>query len=166
MLPSMGQSNTAFTCGCAFAETGGKGPRTMKNRMSLIVFSGTIDKLVTASTLAVGGAAMGMEVEIFLTNWALIALRKDAYKTELRVSKDFEDYGPVLRERLLSGKLPSWMDNFRSAKEIGNVKVYACSLTMDLFNLKSDDLEPMVDGMMGIATFVEQAKDGSVTLFI
>ncbi|HEV8194201.1 MAG TPA: DsrE/DsrF/DrsH-like family protein [Ktedonobacterales bacterium] len=134
--------------------------------MSLLVFSGTFDKVLAASTLAVGGAAMDMQVEIFLTNWALIAFRKDAYKTELRVSKDFEEYGPVLREQLLAGKLPSWLDNLKGAKDIGNVKIYACSMTMGLFNLKLEDLEPIVDDMMGIATFVEHAKEGSVTLFI
>ena len=41
----------------------GKGIETMTDRMSLIVFSGTIDKLLVASTLAVGGAAMDMQVE-------------------------------------------------------------------------------------------------------
>jgi peroxiredoxin family protein len=138
----------------------------MTDRMSLIVFSGTIDKLLAASTLAVGGATMDMQVEIFLTNWALIAFRKDAWKTDLRVSKDFEEYGPVLREQLLAGRLPSWLDNLKGAKEIGDVKIYACSMTMDLFNLKSENLEPIVDGRMGIATFVEHAKEGNVTLFI
>ena len=34
----------------------------MKDRMSLIVFSGTVDKLMAASILATGGAAMDMEV--------------------------------------------------------------------------------------------------------
>jgi len=48
----------------------------MEDRMSIIVFSGTVDKLMAASILATGGAAMGMEVELFLTtslhnSWAL-----------------------------------------------------------------------------------------------
>ena len=54
----------------------------MEDRMSLIVFSGTVDKLMAASILATGGAAMGMEVELFLTTWGLEAFRKDAYKTK------------------------------------------------------------------------------------
>jgi len=35
----------------------------MQERMSLIVFSGTVDKLMAASILATGGAAMSLEVK-------------------------------------------------------------------------------------------------------
>ena len=84
----------------------------------------------------------------------------------MRVSKDFEEYGPILREQLLNGKLPSWLDNLQGAKEIGNVHIFACRLTMGLFNLNFEDLEPIVDGTLGVAAFVEQAKQSSITLFI
>ena len=72
----------------------------------------------------------------------------------------------MLREQLLAGTLPSWLDNLKGAKEIGDVKIYACSMTMGLFKLKFEDLEPIVDGALGIAAFVEQAKEGNITLFI
>ncbi len=138
----------------------------MADRMSIIVFSGTVDKLMAASILTTGGAAMGMEVEVFLTTWGLQAFRKDDYKTNMRVSKDFEDYAPVMMERMMTKKVPSWMDNFKGAKEIGDVKVYACSMTMELFDMKLEDLEPIVDDVTGVATFVERSKDGKTTLFI
>ena len=63
----------------------------MQERMSLIVFSGTVDKLMAASILATGAAAMGLEVEVFLTTWGLEAFRKDDYKTNTKVSLDFEE---------------------------------------------------------------------------
>ena len=138
----------------------------MADRMSIIVFSGTVDKLMAASILTTGGAAMGMEVEVFLTTWGLEAFRKDGYKTNMRVSKDFEDYALVMMEQMMAKKVPSWMENFKNAKEIGDVKVYACSMTLELFDMKLEDLEPIVDDVTGVATFVERAKDGKVTLFI
>jgi peroxiredoxin family protein len=138
----------------------------MAERMSIIVFSGTVDKLMAASILATGGAAMGMEVEVFLTTWGLEAFRKDAYKTNMRVSSDFADYAPVMMRQMEAKKVPSWMENFKNAKEIGDLKVYACSMTMELFDMKLDDLEPIVDDVTGVATFVERARDGKVTLFI
>ncbi len=91
----------------------------MEERMSLIVFSGTVDKLMAASILTTGAAAMGMEVEVFLTTWGLEAFRKDNYKTNRRVSKDFEDFAPVMMEQMQVKQVPSWMDNFKGAKEIG-----------------------------------------------
>ena len=50
--------------------------------------------------------------------------------------------------------------------EIGNVKIYACSMTMELFDMKLEDLEPVVTEVTGVATFVERAKEGKMTLFI
>ena len=138
----------------------------MAERMSIIVFSGTVDKLMAASILGTGGAAMGMEVEIFLTTWGLEAFRKDGYKTNMKVSKDFEEYAPVMMEQMMAKKVPSWMDNFKNAKEIGDVKIYACSMTMGLFGMKLEDLEPIVEDVTGVATFVERAKEGKITLFI
>ena len=40
----------------------------MEDRMSIIVYSGTVDKLMAVSTLATGGAAMGLDVELFITS--------------------------------------------------------------------------------------------------
>jgi peroxiredoxin family protein len=138
----------------------------MQERMSLIVFSGTVDKLMAASILATGAAAMGMEVELFLTTWGLEAFRKDNYKTNMRISKEYEDYGPIMMQQMMAKKVPSWMENLKGAKEIGDVKVFACSMTMELFDMKLDDLEPIVDDVTGVATFVERARESQVTLFI
>ena len=138
----------------------------MEEHMSIIVFSGTVDKLLAASILTTGGAAMGLEVEVFLTTWGLEAFRKEGYKTNVRVSKDFEDYAPVMMEQMMVKKVPSWMENFQNAKEIGDVQIYACSMTMELFDMKLEDLEPIVDDVTGVAVFVERAKEGKITLFI
>src|SRR6266576_5389704 len=138
----------------------------MAERMSVIVFSGTVDKLMAASILTTGGAAMGLEVEVFLTTWGLEAFRKDGYKTNMKVSKDFEEYGPVMMEQMMAKKVPSWMETLKGAMEIGNVKIYACSMTMELFDMKLEDLEPVVTEVTGVATFVDRAKEGKMTLFI
>ncbi len=138
----------------------------MENRMSLIVFSGTVDKLMAASILTTGAAAMGMEVEVFLTTWGIEAFRKGSYATNTKISKDFEEYASVMMEQMMKKQVPSWMDNFKGAKEIGDVKIYACSMTMELFGIKLEDLEPIVDDVTGVATFVEHASEGRVTLFI
>ena len=138
----------------------------MEDRMSIIVFSGTVDKLLAASILATGGAAMGLEVEVFLTTWGLEAFRKDGYKTNMKISKDFEEYGPVMMEQMMAKKVPSWMDNIKGAMEVGDVKIYACSMTMELFDMKLSDLEPIVTEVTGVATFVDRAREGRITLFI
>jgi peroxiredoxin family protein len=138
----------------------------MENRMSLIVFSGTVDKLMAVATLATGGSAMGMEVDIFLTFWGLEAFRKGAYKQNMKISKDFEEYGPAAMEAMAAKKVPNWLDTLKGAKEIGDVKVVACSMTMELFGHKLEDMEDIVEDVAGVATFVEAAREGQITLFI
>ena len=97
----------------------------MENRMSLIVYSGTVDKLMAVATLATGGAAMGMDVNIFLTFWGLEAFRKGAYLQNTKISKDFEEFGPAAMEAMAAKKVPNWLDTLKGAKEIGTVKVVA-----------------------------------------
>ena len=49
---------------------------------------------------------------------------------------------------------------------VGDVKIYACSMTLELFGMNLEGLEPIVDDVTGVATFVERAKEGRITLFI
>lgn len=138
----------------------------MAERMSIVLFSGTTDKLMAASILATGAAAMGMEVDIFLTTWGIMAFRKDDYKTNTKVSADFAEYGSTMRELMQVKKAPTWMENLLGAREIGDVHITACSMTMDLYDLKLNDLEPIVEDVTGVATFVERARESKIHLFI
>jgi len=138
----------------------------MSKRMALVVFSGTADKLTAVATLATGAAAMGMEVELFLTFWGLEAFRKGAKERPPRITAEFEDYGPVMLELMQVKRVPHWLDTLRNAREIGNVKVFACSATMELFDMKLEDLEDLVDEITGVATFIDRAKDAKISMFI
>lgn len=138
----------------------------MADRMSIVLFSGTVDKLLAASVLTTGAAAMGMEVDIFLTTWGVEAFRKGAYLTNTRVSQDYAAEGPAMIEALRAKRAPTWMENLNGAREIGEVHITACSLTMELHNITLSDLEPMVEDISGVASFMERARESQVTLFI
>jgi peroxiredoxin family protein len=138
----------------------------MSNRMSLVVFSGTVDKLMAVATLATGAAAMDTEVDLFLTFWGLEAFRKGAKNEPPRITAEYADYGPVMMELMQAKNVPHWLDTLRAAREIGTVRVYACSMTMELFGLKLEDLEDVVDEVTGVANFIERAKDSKISMFI
>jgi peroxiredoxin family protein len=138
----------------------------MSNRMSLVVFSGTADKLTAVATLATGAAAMDMEVDLFLTFWGLEAFKKGAKSQPPRITAEFADYGPVMMELMQAKNVPHWLDTIRSAREIGTVRIFACSATMELFGMKLEDLEDIVDEVTGVASFVDRAKDSKVCMFI
>ena len=44
-------------------------------RLSLVVFSGSLDRQIAAFTIATAAAASGMEVDMFFTFWGFSALR-------------------------------------------------------------------------------------------
>ena len=136
-----------------------------KEKFSIVLFSGTVDKISAAVTLVTGAAAMGKQVTLFLTFWGLMAFRKDDWKTNRRFSKDFEDYAGTAMEQMQAKRVPPWMYTLTGAMELGNVTVKACSATMDLFDIKQEELESVVSEVTGVATFVEDAEGGT-TLFI
>ena len=152
--------------GFGLLQPAGATPPATANRLAIVLFSGTIDKLMSASIMATGAAAMGMDVEIFLTNWGALAFRKGDYRSNKRVSASYADYQSVLLEQMAAKHVSSWMENLEGAKEIGNVHIAACSHTMTLFDLELSDLEPIVDEVTGVAAFIERARDSAMTLYI
>jgi len=138
----------------------------MAERLSMIVFSGTVDKLFPVSILTSGAVAMDMEVDIFLTFWGLNAFFKENVRTNMRMSKDFEDMASMMMQVMKEKKVPSWYDTLKNAKELGNVRIHACSMTLDLLGLKKEHLDDIVDDVMGVGEFIETARDSKITLFI
>jgi peroxiredoxin family protein len=136
------------------------------DRMAIILFSGTVDKLMAASILATGGVAMGMDVELFLTNWGLQAFRKDAYKSNQKITAEFAEFAPAMMAAMREKQVPSWMDTLAQAKELGDLRVVACGMTMELFDLRKEDLEEIVDEVTGVAGFIGDAQEAKISLFI
>jgi len=137
----------------------------MSEKFSIVLFSGTVDKLMAATTLVAGAAAMGKDVTIFLTFGGLIAFRKDAWKTNQQFSADFAAYAGPATEMMAAKHVPNWMTTLQQVMEIGNVTIKACGATMDLFDIKQSDLEPIVREVTGVASFIDDS-DGGTTLFI
>jgi peroxiredoxin family protein len=130
-----------------------------ESTVSLVLFSGTDDKLQAAAVLAVGAAAMGRSVEIFLQYWALDAFRADRILKDHGVAPEAGEDG--LRALRDQGKT-HWSELFRQAKDLGQVQIHACSDSMEMFRITAEDLDPLVDGVWGVASFFMEA-DGPVT---
>jgi peroxiredoxin family protein len=127
--------------------------------VSLVLFSGTDDKLDAAAVLTAGAAAMGRKVNVFLQYWALDAFRADRIAKDHGVAAEAGPEGLAAYQRH-GGQ--HWSEIFRQAKEIGEVTIHACSLSMEMFGLASDDLDPVVDGQEGVASFFIDV-DGPLT---
>jgi peroxiredoxin family protein len=127
--------------------------------LSLVLFSGTDDKLNAAAVLTVGAAAMGRPVNIFLQYYALDAFRVGRTMADHNLSPEATvDQAPVVRAH--PGN--HWSELLMQAKDVGEVDIQACALSMDMFHLRKEDLDPMVDGIEGVAAFMASASDGQV----
>ncbi|MCL4332327.1 MAG: DsrE/DsrF/DrsH-like family protein [Candidatus Thermoplasmatota archaeon] len=133
--------------------------------MSLLLVSGTADKLMAGSIIASGGVANGMDIDIFVSFWGLMEMKKDA-PPNMKLSFEGKDMADQIFAVMKEKKVPGWKEMLRQAKDVGNIKVYACAMFADLMGLKKEDLDPMVDSIIGVSEFVDMAKDSKVTLFI
>jgi peroxiredoxin family protein len=118
--------------------------------LSLVLFSGTDDRLNAAAVLTAGAAAMGRRVNVFLQYWALDAFRADRIHKDHGVAPEAGPEGLAAYQRHGG---THWSEIFRQAKDLGDVAIHACSLSMEMFGLEVADLDPLVDGQEGVASF-------------
>jgi peroxiredoxin family protein len=158
----------------------------MADKMTLIVFSGDMDKAIAAFNLAIGAASIGMEVSMFFTFWGLNVLKKNegAIKSKgiMRKMLNFMNRGGTKRLGLskfhmfgmgkwMMGKLmrnvksPSVQELLIMAHQSG-VKFIACTTTIGMMGLGKEAFIPEVDSYAGVATYLADAKDGRINLFI
>lgn len=156
-----------------------------KNKTTIVLFSGDLDKAIAAFIIANGAAAFDHEVTIFFTFWGLNTMRRDeVVKTnkglfekafgwmmprgpkKLGLSKmNFAGVGPQMIKHVMKKhnvlSLPQLID---LAQEQG-IKLVACTMTMDLLGLQKEEL---IDGLEygGVAAYLGDASEGKVNLFI
>lgn len=158
-----------------------------KDKLSMIVFSGEMDKLLASFIIATGAAAMDMEVCMFFTFWATPALRDDKKKNfkkdifgkmfsfmlpkgvgKVKLSKmNFGGLGTTMMKYLMKKKNVTNLHELISlAAELG-VKIYICQMSMDLMGFKPEEMIDYPDiKYAGVATFLKEASDSKIQLFI
>ncbi|RAK19391.1 peroxiredoxin family protein [Anoxybacillus vitaminiphilus] len=156
-----------------------------KDKTTIILFSGDLDKAMAAFIIANGAAAYDQEVTMFFTFWGLNALRKEEHvpvqkgflekmfgwmmprgANKLGLSKmNMAGLGPKMIKNVMKKHnaltLPQLIE---MAKEQG-VKLVACTMTMDLLGITKEEL---IDGVElgGVAAYLGDATEGKVNLFI
>jgi len=158
----------------------------MAEKMTLIVFSGDMDKAIAAFNLAIGAASIGMEVSMFFTFWGLNVLKKNEgpmkSKGIMRKMLNFMNRGGakrlglskfhmfgmgkwMMKKLMKNVKSPSVQELMTMAHQSG-VKFIACTTTIGMMGLGKDAFIPEVDSYAGVASYLADAKDGRINLFI
>ena len=153
-------------------------------KTSIVVFSGDMDKVFAAFIIATGAAASGMEVTMFFTFWGLKAIQKGGLTGKGFLGKmmglmnrgGIETIGP---SRFNFGGIGRWMFKkmMKDKNVVGlselletaidlDVELYACKMSMDVMEIAKEDLIDEVSGLMGVASYIKEASEAGVTLFI
>lgn len=136
-------------------------------KAALIVHSGELDKVMSALILGNGALAMGLETTLFFTFWGLLRLRRG--RLERAPLSKLNLLGLrrwLMRKRLKRAKVASLERLLTDFKALGG-KIVACELTMEVMGLKREDLqEEWIDSYGTVGTFIDEAKEAAITLFI
>ncbi len=133
-----------------------------ENRISIVISTGTEEKMIMLGVLAQTAANLGMGMSIFVTGTALKMFLKNGFMEKSVVPAGFESFMGGLREGLAKVKFPGWHSLLETAKETGSLKIMACSLMSSALNLKMADLDPLVDGIVGATDFMINSGGGQI----
>lgn len=139
----------------------------MANKAAIIVHSGDMDKLYSALILGNGALAMGMEASLFFTFWGLQRLKKGGLEKGPLSKMNMLGLGKwMVKRKMKQAKVASLEKLVQDFKELGG-KILACDMTMDIMGIKREDLrDDLIADYCGVGTYMDEAKDATVTLFI
>ena len=158
-----------------------------KDQLSMVVFSGNLDKILAALIISTGAAAYDMKVKLFFTFWAISALRdpEKSGKGKNLIEKMFgmmlpRGAGKVKLSNMNMGgmgtamikgimkkhKVASLEEMFKTAGELG-VEINICEMSMNLMGFKKEEMinYPGMN-ICGVATFLSDAQESKIQLFI
>ena len=152
--------------------------------VTLVIFSGEMDKVMAGFNIAVGAAAMGKETTMFFTFWGMKAIQKGTLTGQSFFGRmmGLMNRGGITRigpSRFNFGGVGRWMfktmmndhhitpleELRQTAIDLG-VKLIPCQMSMDVMEIKREHLIDEVEETAGVATMLEAGDHSRTTLFI
>ncbi|MFO7890056.1 MAG: DsrE/DsrF/DrsH-like family protein [bacterium] len=139
----------------------------MKDKATLVLHSGDMDKTYSALIIGSGALAMGMEVSIFFTFWGLERLKKNGLENGPLSKMNFLGFGKwFVKRKIKKSGVQSLDQLFQNYVELGG-KVLACDMTMEIMGISKNDLrEDLISDYCAVGTYIKEARESSLTLFI
>jgi peroxiredoxin family protein len=154
------------------------------NGTTLIVMSGDMDKLIAAFNIAVGAAAMGKETNMFFTFWGMKAIQKGNFTGSSFFGRmlgllnrggikvvgpsrfNFWGLGRWMFNQMMKNHHITPMEELRKTAIDLGVKLFPCQMSMEIMEIKREDLIDEVQESCGVAAMLEMSDRSKQTLFI
>jgi peroxiredoxin family protein len=141
----------------------------MENKkMTMALFSGSLDRLTAAGVVISGAAADDMEVDVYVLLQGARAFKKDIAEDidqlNMSESQQLKDEFVASLKRL---NVKPWLDFFKEAKELTNVRIHICGLAGKIWGgEKLEDFVDIADDICGVGEYITAAQEADVHLFI
>ena len=153
------------------------------SNMTMVVFSGDLDKAIAAFIIANGALTMGKKVTMFFTFWGLSILKKKNLAKKSFIEKMFAMMLPknsqdlpvskmnffgigakMIRSVMKKKNIMSLEELMKKAKDLG-VNITACTMSMDVMGISKEEL---IDGINygGVGQYLGEAEKSNNNLFI
>ena len=153
------------------------------SNMTMVVFSGDLDKAIAAFIIANGALIMGKKVTMFFTFWGLSILKKKNLAKKSFIEKMFAMMLPknsqdlpvskmnffgigakMIRSVMKKKNIMSLEELMKKAKDLG-VNITACTMSMDVMGISKEEL---IDGINygGVGQYLGEAEKSNNNLFI
>lgn len=139
----------------------------MTDKATIIVHSGDMDKIYSALIVGSGALSMGMEASLYFTFWGLERLKKDGLeKGPLSKMNMFGLGRRIIKKRMEKAGVAKLETLIKDYRELGG-KIIACEMTMEVMGVNKEDLRTdWIDEFGAVGTYISEARDSSITLFI
>ena len=129
------------------------------NTLYILLCSGEHEKVQMAAMMASVAAVSERPVEVFVSMNAILAFEKG-------VAADKRYYGAAYSKLLKEKKAPDPLVLFQQGRDLGDLKLWACSMALDMKGWELDRLEDgLFDGALGLTKFLSDTESGQfVTL--
>jgi len=152
-------------------------------KVSLIIMSGDMDKVMGAFIIANGASAFDMEVTMFFTFWGLKAIQKGNLTGKSFFGKmlgmmnrgginrigpskfNFGGMGRWMFKKMMGNHNVTPLPKLLQQAQDQGVKLIACEMSMNVMEIAKEDLIDGV-GIGGVGTYIAEASESKIQLFI
>lgn len=134
----------------------------MNSRIAIFLHSGDYDRVHQALAVALAGAAMGREVDLYFFWWALDRLIRDELDLPCFSAARANDsstpsgLGAAIDERFEEGRLPTIRQMLDSLRGFERVHLFACSGSLAILGHRPNAVEDKVEALVGWSTILDR----------
>jgi peroxiredoxin family protein len=158
--------------------------RLPEDRITIVCFSGELDKAMAAFIIATGALAMGYECSMYFTFWGLSVIKEHAEiagksfmekmftmmlpenMDKLGISQmNFAGAGAKMMRGIMESKGVATLEELMEVAQEMGVRIISCTMAMDIMGVTDEEMRPNLD-RGGVGTFLGDAFKSKATLFI